>query len=803
MNYQLLSHPDKPLITHLSEVAQIATDTIKWKSFNFSIIFNNHTDQYIITDLVYLSAAFHDIGKASKFFQEYITNPHKPTDKRKNHALISALFVYFSAEKYFETKNIDNQIAQLLRIFIFLAVKKHHGELVHLENELLIDEHSRSSLKEIAQNIDSLQIQSIIDKLLIKYNFKIQWYDFYQFIENETYNNIFENFCFDTLKNILENTTEQTQISLFYLHHLIYSTLLFADKNEIIVNEQFKILNQTNVIDKIYSFRKNKSFDNPKSEIDKLKNEAFYQTFENLTKKFDINKHIYSITLPTGMGKTILALNLADKMRKLTGFENSKIIINIPFTSIIDQNFEVYREIVQTQNSNILLKHHHLADPVYKIDEEDHDYNQSKFLIETWQSEIIVTTFVQLLETFFNCDKTKIMKFANIANSIVLLDEIQTVPYKLWSTINHTFKIIGQCFNIYFILISATQPLIFNPNEEIIELVPNYKKYFSYFNRTKLEIKGKISFDDFKLVVEQYINSNPQKDVLIILNTKKSALETFKYLCQKLNTNNIEIYFLTTLITPYERKIIINKIKTKSQKQKIIVSTQLVEAGVDFSVDTVFRQIAPLDSIIQSAGRSNRYNEKQEISQVFIYDIEQYKKASSEVYGCDLLIKTENVLNQYSTVEEKNYTQLIEKYFVQIKKQSENITQTILNAIKNLEFGDVNLELIEFTKTESVFVQINEHAKNIWNKFVEIYSNTKLNIWQKEAEFISIKSDFYDFVINVPIPKDKNHIDFADEKQFNFYVSHLENLSQNYHYSQYDFTQNTGYTDNKTTTQFL
>jgi CRISPR-associated endonuclease/helicase Cas3 len=490
-------------------------------------------------------------------------------------------------------------------------------------------------------------------------------------------------------------------------------------------------------------------------------------------------------------------------MRKLAGFEDSKIIINIPFTSIIDQNYEVYSEILQTSDSDVLLKHHHLAEPTYKSTENIANFHQSKFLIETWQSDTVVTTFVQLLETLLASDKAKLMKFVHLANSVVLLDEIQTIPYKYWESVRETFKILGEKFNIYFILISATQPLIFTPGTDIVELVPDYKKYFSFFNRTKLIIKDKISFENFKSEIVEYIERNQEKDILIIVNTKNTALETFKSVCDKIDTDRVDTYFLTTLITPFERKNIIKFIKQDSHKQKVIVSTQLVEAGVDISVNTVFRQLSPIDSIIQAAGRANRYYEKNEIAEVFVYDIDECRKSSNFVYGNDLLMKTENVLKDFQKIEEKNYLQLIEKYFIEVRKQSDNTSQPLLKAIKNLDFGLVDFELIENKNTESVFIQLNIKAKEIWDRYVDIFSKEDLKPWDREAEFSSIKSEFYDYVINVPIPFNSNHINFDSEKQFNFYVSELNSPSVNYNYNKYDFTQNTGYIVNNSSIQIL
>lgn len=802
---KLLSHPEKTLNSHLSEVAKVAVDTIKGKELNLSFVYNGESIDVteLLSDLVYLSAAFHDLGKATSFFQDYIRNLDKVHNKKKSHALLSAVFVFYVVRKFLKSKKINKEVAKLLSAFTFSAVKRHHGRLGNLADEVLINPEWSELLNELTQSINPEKVQELIDVQISNYNLEIDWSDFVEFIQSESYNTILEDFSFDILQESYCEIDSNSKITLFYLHQIIYSTLLFADKNEVILNEGITTISPSNVIKNVEEYRKSRGFNSPESEINKLKNEAFFSSVKHLGKVFNKHQHIYSVTLPTGLGKTITAFNIADKMRKLTGFENAKIVINIPFTSIIDQNFEVYADILKTKDTDVLLKHHHLAEPVYKTTENVSDYFQSKFLIETWQSDTVVTTFVQLLETLLSCDKAKLMKFAHLANSVILLDEIQTIPYEYWETIRESFKILGEKLNIYFVLISATQPLIFTPDEDIIELVPDYKKYFLYFNRTKLNIGDKVSFDKFKTTLSEYIQNNSSKDVLVIVNTKKAAGETFKFICDETDTSIIETYFLTTLITPFERKEIINRIKKPSSRQKVIISTQLVEAGVDISVDTVFRQLSPIDSIIQAAGRANRYNEKQSISEVYVFDIEEFRKSSNFVYGSDLLMKTENVLKGFKEVEEKDYIQLIEKYFIEVRKQSENTSQPILNAIKNLDFALVDFELIETRKTESIYVQINERAKQIWEEYLIICKTENLKPWEKEAKFSKIKTEFYDFVINVPIPFDSKLIDFDSEKQFNFHVSDLENPSQNYCYSSEDFTQNRGYTASQNTTYIL
>ena len=220
MKNELISHPDKLLITHLSEVANIAVKTIKGKSFNFSLNFNDDEVNItsIIPDLMYLAAAFHDLGKATSFFQAYIRNPEEEHDKRKSHALISALFVYFITEKYLKKLDINPTLKQLLSVFVFSSVKSHHGRLKNLSGEILIEPEWRELLTVQVKSIDTEKIKNIIDVQLSDFDFVVDWSDFIGFIENEEYNLIFDDFSCDILDTDDKELTSNTQISLFCLH---------------------------------------------------------------------------------------------------------------------------------------------------------------------------------------------------------------------------------------------------------------------------------------------------------------------------------------------------------------------------------------------------------------------------------------------------------------------------------------------------------------------------------------------------------------------------------------------------------
>lgn len=789
---KIYSHPDKLLIEHLNEVSINCKRLISERT----LFANNPLKKQALHDLAYLSGAFHDLGKGTSFFQHYLLSESHEVKGPKNHALISALFVKEIAKEYLSKKELPDFEKKLFAHLAFTSVKRHHGRLNNFEDELYIELKSKELQEQIiAFNEEDTEtiISHFSSALSLKYSFK----DFKKYILSKEYLNDMPEFYLEFSEDEdFDKLTLHGKMEHYYFHQLLFSVLLLSDKTDVILETNPNVENPSVTFDKVESFRQRKGFDIPKNELDERKNEAFNSSLKNLSEVFSTDKHIYSITLPTGLGKTITSFAIALEIKKSLHSSALRLIITIPFTSIIDQNFEVYSQIVESKNSNVLLKHHHLAEPAYKLNDEELTPDKSEFMIETWQSEVVVTTFVQLLNSIFSNDKSLLMKLPNLANSIIILDEVQTVPYEYWQLIKNTFEVLGKNYNCYFILMSATQPLMFLPGKEIIEIVPDYEKYYGYFNRTKLinKTSKSILFVDFINDVSLYLSESRKKDILIILNTKKHSKQCFEELRNCIDGETEDIYYLSTMITPYERKAIINLIKLKSGKRKIIVSTQLIEAGVDISVDVVFRAMAPIDAIIQAAGRANRYNEKSNQGEIYLYEIEEMRKATSLIYGADLIQKTKNVLKGIGTIEEKLYLILIQDYFKEVRKQSESHVSKYLTGICKLDFKDVGeFSLIDERKTESVFLQLNIQAKNVWGKYINIWENPLLDIFQKKQEFAKIKATFYDFVINVPIPVNKKSIDFDNEKISGFYLSFLEAPSRFYSYDEEDFSVNTGY----------
>ncbi|MEZ0608929.1 CRISPR-associated helicase Cas3' [Fibrella sp. WM1] len=790
----LYSHPGVPLIVHTRQVAESCRRLLQSRLTNFDL------PTGLLADLGYLAGVCHDIAKGTRYFQHYLLTPDHQVIGPKEHALLSSLLAKQVVSQYLLAFNLTETDRQLLPYLVFTAVKRHHGNLNDFKVELSLEAKADILSEQITAFDDEPLIQEILDELMSVVNFRFDWQPFKLYIQQKGYVDEYGDFELDFFDlGDYDSFSYDAKNRYYYWHQLFYGTLLLSDKSDVILKGITGQGAERPSLSALDNYRKQRGFDSPKTTLDALKNQAYHETLVELERAFSVNQHLYSITLPTGLGKTLTSLAVGLAMQQKLGLLAGRLVITIPFTSIIDQNFRVFEDVFEKPSSDILLKHHHLAEPAYKVGDDVLDQDKSQFLIETWQSGIVVTTFVQLLESLFSNDKTKLLKLPNLANSVIILDEIQQIKYELWPLIRQAFMTLGQHYNCYFILMSATQPLIFKPDEEITELVPNYRSYFrnDQFNRTKLinRINQEVSFSEFTQDVISYCDDHRDKNVLVILNTKNATLDCFRKVVASLNPETVDVYYLTTLITPYERKRIIDRIKNYAgPKQQVIISTQLIEAGVDVSVHTVFRAMAPLDSIIQAAGRANRYNEKGEISEVYLYAIAEMKRASGMVYGGDLLVKTSNVLKHITEVDEHGYLDLIEAYFNEVKKQADVLVSPELIALQALDFKKVGeFQFIEERETESVYVQLNDEAESLWEQYVAISERMELKPYERKREFALIKARFYEYVVNVPVPRDAQRIVFDGNKEHFFYVSRLSNPSACYAYALDDFRNNTGY----------
>jgi len=466
-----------------------------------------------------------------------------------------------------------------------------------------------------------------------------------------------------------------------------------------------------------------------------------------------LEHRIYSLTAPTGYGKTLAGLHFALKLREriARGGPKPRIIYVAPYLSILDQNFEEIAKAlgVDSTQSNILLLHHHLADLQYQTsDSEAFSTLDSELLIEGWNAEVIVTTFIQFFYAIIGARSSQLRKLHNLAGSIVILDEVQTMPHEYWGLVRETLKFVADKLKMYIILMTATQPLIFS-RDEIIELAEGLPKG-SWKSRVviKNKVAKDVTLEDFAEELNQILELSQDKSTLIVMNTIDSATQVFNRL-----RTPLQRYYLSANIVPAQRRVRLEKISAalKQRDPLVLVSTQVVEAGVDLDFDTVVRDLGPVDSIIQVAGRCNR-NGMRELgkSEVYIYSVvkgDGLTRYANRIYGNYLIYKSRDVLPRAS---ELGPFHLAEEYYHAVKKGSSNLkSQPLLKAIGELDYGKLrDFKLIDDQPNYSVFVEVDDKASQIWGRYVEILDSSRDN-FQKKEEFLRMKHDFYDYVVNV------------------------------------------------------
>ena len=317
-------------------------------------------------------------------------------------------------------------------------------------------------------------------------------------------------------------------------------------------------------------------------------------------------KGLFRLTVPTGGGKTVASLAFA--LRHALENKMDRIIYVIPYTSIIEQNAKVFRDILGEEN---VLENHCNVD--YESSEE---LLPMQLASENWDKPIVVTTNVQFFESLFANKSSKCRKLHNIANSVIIFDEVQMLPNDYLKPCIAMIEELINNYQVSAVLCTATQPALasfFHEGISAKELCPRMEEQFEFFKRTVFEKVGVLTENDLIQRLEK------EYQALCIVNTKKRAQRIYKQL------EGEGVYHLSTSMYPKHRRRILREIRERLQKNKkcILISTSLVEAGVDLDFQSVYRELAGVDSMIQAAGRCNREGLRPEKeSKVYIFQFE-------------------------------------------------------------------------------------------------------------------------------------------------------------------------------------
>jgi CRISPR-associated endonuclease/helicase Cas3 len=380
----------------------------------------------------------------------------------------------------------------------------------------------------------------------------------------------------------------------------------------------------------------------PDSHVNIIRNNILSECLE----KAELKPGIFTLTVPTGGGKTLSSMAFA--LKHAIKYGKKRIIMAIPYTTIIEQTAQTYRSVFGDES---ILEHHCNLDP-------EKETSKSRLASENWDMPIIVTTNVQLFESLFATRTSACRKLHNLSNSVIILDEAQMLPPEYLRPILSVLNGLVELFGVTVVLCSATQPAIsgtiksgietFRGIEYSTEIISDPVSLANSLKRIVLKIPN-IKLDNFDNLVNELASYD---QVLCIVNTRKD--------CRDIHSKMpIGTIHLSAYMCPQERSIVVGEIKKKLAKNEPIrvISTQLVEAGVDIDFPVVYRALTGLDSIAQAAGRCNREGKRIDLGIVQVF--EPPKSAPT-----GLLRKGEDTTRELIYSDEMDFTPAsIKKYF--------------------------------------------------------------------------------------------------------------------------------------------
>lgn len=331
---------------------------------------------------------------------------------------------------------------------------------------------------------------------------------------------------------------------------------------------------------------------------------------------------ICRLIVPTGGGKTLSSLRFAvNYCRK---YKKERIFYIAPFMSILEQNSSVFKQIL---GEEYVIEHH--SDMFSRLQNDD-ELEEYELRSDKWDMPVIATTLVQFMNTIFKDRMDSVRRMHRLCNSVIIIDEVQSVPAKCVSMFNLAMNFISKIGGASIVLCSATQPAFEKTKyplsfDERISMTGDYFKDFEEFKRNSIISMVRQSGYSYKEAADFCIDKcTDEGSVLFITNTKKSASELFKLLIESQHTNTTILHLSTNMCPENRRDTIQNMRDLLEQKQKVIcITTQLIEAGVDVSFPCVIRSLAGFDNAAQAAGRCNRNGEIDRCCNVYILNLRE------------------------------------------------------------------------------------------------------------------------------------------------------------------------------------
>lgn len=382
---------------------------------------------------------------------------------------------------------------------------------------------------------------------------------------------------------------------------------------------------------------------------------------------------LFSLTVPTGGGKTLASLRFA--LEHAISHGKKRIIYVIPYTSIIEQTARVYKEIFASLGEDVVLEHHsNYAERREEGAEEQENETDSwnKLASENWDAPIIVTTSVQFFESLYASKTSRCRKLHNIINSVVIFDEVQMIPLSVLKPCLDVMKILASSYKASLVLCTATQPALEKREEfkegleNICEIIPNYKDLFVKLKRVRtMWFNEGEPVDDTDLA--DFISNRNQ--ALCIVDTRRQAEDLFRLLKQQCEEGSC--FHLSAAMCAQHRTLTLYLVRRRlrSGKPCRLISTQLIEAGVDVDFPVVLRCLAGLDSLTQAAGRCNREGRLQQGGEFYIFRREKESTIPDILLAAQHAREVLSLCNENDLIGEKSVRLFFELHFWHLSGQ--------------------------------------------------------------------------------------------------------------------------------------
>ena len=680
---KIKSHPNKLLIDHIHGVVDNVRQLTDFKP-------------------VSLVALWHDVGKINDNFQKKIEG--EQVGGYSSHSYLSAYALYCALlnakksddaylESFFSTV-VDNNI----RLAIVTIIAKHHGDLPDFcpyEDAYILNKEEISKLFDFLQHSD-IPLERFIDRFCQTNGFSKLMKDAKVQISFK------ERLTFLPQKN-------DKPIEFFINTQHTFASLIHADKTDAacfdyLIESQRKDVESFSSIftgtlhEYLAQFSQN-------TALNRLRTEIRQKAISNIKQGLQESRRVFELTSPTGSGKTLMLLSLASEI--INGKGAKRIIYALPFLSITEQvehevvhhifkDYEQYIQRIDSKSENKHLEELQKKAEEGLTEEEYHELDILAFREQSFSYPFIITTFVRFFETLLSNQNSELIKLPNFSNCIFLLDEIQTLPPRLYGFLVAYLTRFCEKYNSFAVISTATQPNFELPSDDvdgsgktykISDFFPTYQTPYklldlSYF-RNPLFNRYVVNYKREPISLEELASelNNSKDSILVILNT----IDDTKELYNKIETENKIL--LNTHFTPADRQ---DKIKNAKRLLNeglpiIVVSTQLVEAGVNIDFPVVYRDMTTIPSIVQSAGRCNREGKMQSKGQVHIINI---KERSQLIYDKELLRFTKGALKN-NTYEEASLLTIQHHFFEAIQQELKFGSYSITNEKERYFLNDI------------------------------------------------------------------------------------------------------------------